>query len=82
MQGWTTTELHVSGEQLLQDDANRTLIKLRQLLASNTELGRRFDELESKYDKQFKIVFDAIGQLWQSQLEIENRLGFVCDPDR
>jgi hypothetical protein len=33
------------------------------MLASNAELARRLDALESKYDKQFKIVFDAIRQL-------------------
>jgi len=38
----------------------RGFVKLRQLLVSNTELARRLDELDSKYDKQFKIVFDAI----------------------
>jgi len=38
-------------------------VKLRQMLASNAELSRRLDELESKYDKQFKVVFDAIRQL-------------------
>ena len=41
----------------------RAFVKLRQLLASNTGLARRLDEIESKYDKQFKIVFDAIRQL-------------------
>jgi hypothetical protein len=41
----------------------RAFVKLRQLLASNTELARRLDELESKSDKHFKIVFDAIRQL-------------------
>lgn len=41
----------------------RAFIKLRELFASNAELARRLDELESKYDKQFKIVFDAIREL-------------------
>lgn len=41
----------------------RAFVKLRQLLASNTELSRRLDDLESKYDKQFRVVFDAIRQL-------------------
>src|SRR5215510_15201802 len=41
----------------------RAFVKLRQLLASNTELARRLDELESKFDKQFKVVFVAIRQL-------------------
>ena len=41
----------------------RAFVNLRQMLASNAELSRRLDELESKYDRQFKIVFDAIRQL-------------------
>ena len=41
----------------------RAFIKLRELFASNAELARRLDELESEYDKQFKIVFDAIREL-------------------
>jgi hypothetical protein len=31
----------------------RAFVKLRQMFASNAELSRRLDELESKYDKQF-----------------------------
>src|SRR6266852_431819 len=38
----------------------RAFVKLRQMLASNSELSHRLDELESKYDKQFRVVFDAI----------------------
>ncbi|NWF52847.1 MAG: ORF6N domain-containing protein, partial [Nitrospirae bacterium] len=41
----------------------RAFVRLRQLLASNKELARRLDELEKKYDAQFKAVFDAIRQL-------------------
>lgn len=41
----------------------RTFVKLRQMLASNADLSRRLEELESKYDRQFKVVFDAIRQL-------------------
>jgi len=41
----------------------RAFVKLRQMLASNAELSRRLDELESKYDKQFRAVFDAIRRL-------------------
>jgi hypothetical protein len=33
----------------------RAFVKLRQMLASNVELSRRLDELESKYDKQFRV---------------------------
>ena len=38
----------------------RAFVKLRQMLASNAELSRKLNDLEKKYDRQFKIVFDAI----------------------
>jgi hypothetical protein len=41
----------------------RAFVRLRQLLASNTELARKLASLEKKYDAQFKTVFDAIRQL-------------------
>ena len=41
----------------------RVFVKLRQMLASNAELALKLEELERKYDHQFKIVFDAIRQL-------------------
>jgi len=41
----------------------RTFIRLRQILASSTELSRKLDTLEKKYDAQFRVVFDAIHQL-------------------
>lgn len=41
----------------------RTFVKLREMLASNSELSRKLDLLEQKYDRQFRIVFDAIRDL-------------------
>ena len=41
----------------------RTFVRLRQLLASNKELAEKVREMEKKYDKQFKIVFDVLKQL-------------------
>ena len=54
----------------------RAFVKLRQLLASNTELARRLDELESKYDKQFKVVFVAIRHLMAKPVEDRKEIGF------
>ena len=54
----------------------RAFVKLRELLASNTELARRLDELESKYDKQFKIVFVAIRQLMAAPGKDRKEIGF------
>jgi len=54
----------------------RAFVKLRQMLASNTELSRRLDELESKYDKQFRVVFDAIRRLMATPARGRKEIGF------
>ena len=41
----------------------RAFVRLRQMLASNVDLARKLATLEKRYDKQFKIVFDAIREL-------------------
>jgi hypothetical protein len=41
----------------------RAFVRLRQMLASNAGLARKLEALEKKYDRQFKVVFDAIRQL-------------------
>ncbi len=41
----------------------RAFIQLRRMLASNADLARKLEALEKKYDRQFKVVFDAIRQL-------------------
>ena len=41
----------------------RAFVRLRQMLVSNKELEKQIRDLELKYDKQFKIVFDTIHQL-------------------
>ena len=39
---------------------------LRQIVSSKTELAKKLEELERKYDRQFKVVFEAIRQLTTS----------------
>lgn len=45
----------------------RAFVRFRQMLGGNAELTRRLDELESKYDEQFRVVFDAIRELMDPQ---------------
>ena len=59
----------------------RAFVKLRQIFISNAELSRRLDELESKYDKQFKIVFDAIRKLMATPPRDRKEIGFVRERD-
>lgn len=54
----------------------RTVVRLRQLLNSHADLQKRLDELERKYDKQFKVVFDAIRELMQPPAKHSKSIGF------
>jgi hypothetical protein len=54
----------------------RAFVHLRGILASNADLARRLDELEGKYDRQFKIVFDAIRQLMTPARRTTEPIGF------
>jgi hypothetical protein len=41
----------------------RAFVKMREVLTSHKELARKIDDMEKKYDVQFKVVFDAIKRL-------------------
>jgi hypothetical protein len=48
---------------LVNIEIMRAFVRLRRILASNVELARKLNELEAKYDTQFKVVFDTIREL-------------------
>jgi len=54
----------------------RTFVKLRQMLESSEELSRKLVELESKYDEQFRRVFEAIRELMIPPEPKKNPIGF------
>ncbi|HPR83501.1 MAG TPA: hypothetical protein PLD51_06545, partial [Pontiellaceae bacterium] len=54
----------------------RTFVKLRRMLESSEELARKLAELESKYDEQFRIVFEAIHELMIPPEPKKNPIGF------
>jgi len=54
----------------------RAFVRLRQWLAGHAELSRRLDDLERKYDSQFRVVFDAIRQLMTPPTRRRNQIGF------
>jgi len=54
----------------------RAFVRLRKILASNAELSLRLDDLEGKYDRRFKIVFDAIRQLMSPAPSKRKQIGF------
>ncbi len=54
----------------------RAFVRLRQILSANKDLERRFDALEERYDKQFKVVFDAIRALMEPPEKPRKQIGF------
>ena len=54
----------------------RAFVNLRRMLASNVELAGKLKELESKYDRQFKVVFDAIRRLMSPPPSARKQIGF------
>jgi hypothetical protein len=55
----------------------RVFVKLREMIASHKDLAGRLDEMERKYDSQFKVVFDAIRALIAEPEPKEKKIGFV-----
>jgi hypothetical protein len=56
----------------------RAFVRLRSMAAHNSDLARRLDALESKYGRQFKVVFDAIRELMTPpQPPPKRRIGFI-----
>jgi hypothetical protein len=54
----------------------RAFIKLREMLSSHRDLARRLNEMERKYDSQFKVVFDAIRGLMKPPEKPPRKIGF------
>ena len=60
----------------------RAFVRLRELIATNRDLARRLDELEKRYDAQFKGVFDAIRQLMAPSEKSRRSIGFRVEEGR
>ena len=54
----------------------RAFLRLRELAASHKDVLRRLDEMEGKYDRQFKVVFDAIRALMEPAKTPRRRIGY------
>jgi hypothetical protein len=54
----------------------RTFARLRHILASHADLALKLEELEKKYDKQFRVVFDALRELMSPPEPPQKQIGF------
>ncbi len=54
----------------------RAFTQLREILSTHKDLQKKIEEMESKYDEQFRIVFEAIKQLIDTESEPKRKIGF------
>lgn len=54
----------------------RAFVRLRQTFQTQEDLARKIDDMEKKYDAQFRVVFDAIRQLMAPPKPKKNQIGF------
>ena len=59
----------------------RTFVRLREILLTHKDLARKLEELEKKYDSQFRVVFDAIRELMAPPGKSKRPIGFAPWPE-
>ena len=70
--------LHSSQAIQVNIEIIRTFVRLRRLLDSHKDLKQKIEALEQKYDKKFKVVFEAIHQLMiPPEPKKKNPIGFL-----
>jgi len=56
-------------------------VRMRQILVSHRSLTKKILELEKKYDKQLKVIFEAFYLLMKKEEKPKRRIGFKTDKD-
>ena len=60
----------------------RAFVRLRSLIESHAELTEKLSQLESRYDHQYRVVFDAIREIMNpAKPPKKRRIGFGDDKD-
>lgn len=54
----------------------RTFVHIRKLMQGNKELERKINQLEKKYDENFRMVFEAIRKLIKDDKSIVKKIGY------
>ncbi len=68
---------------LVNIEIMRAFVKLREIVSTHKELTKKLKELESKYDSQFRVVFEAIRQLMAPPNAPRRQIGFrVEEPSK
>ncbi len=54
----------------------RTFTQIRKMLVSHKDLREKLENMEKKYDKQFRVVFETLKLLLKEDEEPKKRIGF------
>jgi hypothetical protein len=54
----------------------RAFVRLRRMAGAHAELARKLEDLERRYDGQFKVVFDALRALMAPPASARRAIGF------
>ena len=54
----------------------RAFVKMRQMLVTHEDLRSKIEEMEANYDEQFRVVFEAIRQLLETEEKPKRKIGF------
>lgn len=54
----------------------KAFVKLRKLFVRHKDLEKKIQEMESRYDEQFRVVFDVIRQLLVEDEKPRRKIGF------
>jgi len=54
----------------------RAFAKLREVILSHKELKTKIDEMEKKYDENFRVVFEALRELLEPPAKPKKEIGF------
>ena len=54
----------------------RAFVRLRWMISSHKELLRKLEDMERKYDEQFRVIFEAIRQLMTPPEPPRSKIGF------
>ena len=59
----------------------RAFSKIREMISIHSRLWKKIEEMESKYNQQFKVVFEALRALLNPIEKPSRKIGFVNEAE-
>jgi hypothetical protein len=61
----------------------RAFVRFREIMATHKDMVQKLKQMEKKYDRKFRVVFDAIRELMVPPISSAGRqIGFISSKDR